>query len=472
MGDAATRLRGPIDALVGGRDVILTAPVVRGTGPIVGAVRAHGAERVLVLATSEGTGERPDDVTGVVVDAEVATMTEELLALEAITERLTPAHHAALDAWDPERRALVLANPFTVGDDLGGRRIVGARRPAWAAVEDKVTVDALLVAADVPAPAHEVVGPDEAGAAARRLDGGDGVVVAAGGRNGGAEGVRWVSAAEAIAAAHEVAGAFTGARGDGVGRVRVASFVEGIPCSIGAVITADGVATVRPVENVVLRRGRELRYSGLSSLFDPPPSVREAMEAAARRVGEELRRRVGYRGAFSIDGIVGADGWVATEVNARLSGGFSTLPVPLRTDLPHIALVQIALVEGLADEVLTATAIEEAYGAAAESTRTLRLARVLPEVPAGGPAEAAVVVEGHTARRAADGEAAHGALLVGDAASGGVVLARLTTAEAPLPVGPAAAPLATSLLDLADDLWGTGTRGLVPPGSERPLGEP
>ncbi len=471
MGDDAAALRRPIDELVGGRDVIVTAPVVRGTAPIVGALRDHGAGRILVLATSEGTGDRPDDVTGVVIDAAVGSMTEELLAIEQIADLLGAEHHAVLDAWDPDRAALVVANPFTVGTDLGGRPIRGARHPEWAAVEDKATVDELLEAAAVPVPPHEVVAPEDASAAARRLDRGDGVVVAAGGRNGGSEGVRWVAPDDAIAAADEVVSAFTDPRGDGVGRVRVAPFVEGTPCSIGAMVTADGVAVLRPVENIVLRSRRSLVYSGLSTLYDPPAPVRDAMVAAARRVGEQLRRRVGYRGAFSIDGIVGARGWVATEVNARMSGGFGTLPVPLRGDLPHIAFVQVAVVEGLADEALTAAVIEEACRGAAETTRTLRVARVLPAVPDGGPQVAEVVVDGHVARLAAHGEAPHGRLLVGEAASGGVVLARITTDDAPLPIGPPAAPLAASLLALADDLWATGTGGLVSPGAptDRPV---
>lgn len=471
MGETdVTTLRGRIDELVGGRDVILTAPAVRGVQPIVGAVRAHGARRVMVVATSEGTGERPDDVTGVVVDAAVGTMTEEVGALERLGTLLTPEHHAAIDAWDPERAALVVASPFTVGDALGGRPIRGARRPEWAAVEDKATVDELLAAADVPAPPHEVVAPEGATAAARRLDRGGGVVVAAGGRNGGSEGVRWVAPDDAAAAAHEVTTAFARPHGDGVGRVRVAPFVEGVPCSIGAIVTGDGVAVLRPIENVVLRRGRRFVYSGLSSLHDPPAPVRAAMDAAARRVGEELRRRVDYRGGFSIDGIVGADGWVATEVNARMSGGFYTLLVPPDGDLPHVALTQLAVIEAVADDVVTAAAVEATYGTAAEATRTLRLARVLPRVPDGGPTSAPIVVEGHAARVAAPDEEPHGELLVGEAATGGVVLARLSTPTAPLPVGPPAAPLAARLLDLADELWGTGTGGLAVPADQGEAG--
>jgi hypothetical protein len=460
-------LRERVDGLLGGRDVIVTSFAVRGTVALVEGLRGHGAGRVLVLAAGEGTGPRPEGVEAVVVPTPVRSMTEEVLALESLVDRMGPEHHAALDAWDPDRTALVLGNAITTGAAIGGRPVVGHRRPAWADLEDKGTVDELLAGACVPAPDHEVVLPDEVAAAAARLDRGEGVVLAAGGRNGGGDGVRRVAVEEAEATARHLVGAFAGARGPGLGRVRVATFVEGTPCSIGALVTADGVAVLRPVENITLRQGRRFAYSGLATTYDPPPPVGRAMEAAARRVGETLRRRVGYRGGFAIDGIVTASpggGWLATEVNTRFSGGFATHPsTRAETVAPDLHLVHVALVEGLAYDVLTAATVEAVYRPPAEAVRCVRVARVLPAVPVAGPATVDVVVEGRTVRVAEPGEVAHGSLMVGEAAMGGVVLARLTDADRPLDRGASAAPVAVALLDLADELWGTGTAGLTPP---------
>jgi hypothetical protein len=455
-------LRGPIDDLVGGRDVIVTAHAVRGIVPLVEGLRSHGAGRILVLAGTEGTGERADDVETVTVDLTVRSMTEEVLALESLVDHMTAEHHRAVDAWDPERRAVVLPLPLLVADEVGGRPVIGARRPEWADLEDKATADELLAAAGVPTPPHEVVGPRDAGAAAARIEAepGRGVVVTAGGRNGGSDGVRWVGVDEAGAVAAELVGAFVGARGPGLGLVRVAPFVEGTPCSIGGLVTGDGVAVLRPVENVVLRRGRRLVYSGLATVYEPPEAVRAAMEAAARRMGEELRRRVDYRGGFAIDGIVTPDGWLATEVNTRMSGGFSAHAAA--GGVPLLPLLQAALVARVDDAVLTAAAVEAAYRPTMDATRSVRVARVIDAVPAGGPAAVAVVADGREARVADPGEEPHGRLMVGVAASGGVILARLTDADRPLALGPPAAPLAAGLLDLADELWGTGTSGLTP----------
>lgn len=179
-------------------------------------------------------------------------------------------------------------------------------------------------------------------------------------------------------------------------------------------------------------------------------------------MGEELRRRADLRGGFAIDGIVTPDGWVATEVNTRLSGGFNA-HVPAGGE-PVLPLVQAALVARVDDATITAAALEAAYRPATDAVRSVRVARVIDAVPAGGPASVEVVVDGREARLADGDEPSHGRLMVGEAPSGGVVLARLTDVDRPLLPGPPAAPLAVSLLDLADELWGTGTSGLAPPG--------
>lgn len=252
-----------------------------------------------------------------------------------------------------------------------------------------------------------------------------------------------------------------GARGPGLGLFRVAPFVEGVPCSIGAVVTADGVAVLRSVENLVLRDGRRFLYSGVSSVYDPPVGVQRSMAEAARRVGEELRRRVGYRGAFSVDGIVTAAGWRATEVNTRASGGFGMLKgltVP-------VGLLNAAIVEGWDDGALTSAVIESTLRPLLEADRALRLVRVLPALPPGTPASVAVCIDGQTARVAADGEEPDGELLVGRAATGAVVMSRVAARPGAGPTpGPSAGPLAVALLDLADRLWSTGTAGLTAAG--------
>ena len=65
------------------------------------------------------------------------------------------------------------------------------------------------------------------------------------------------------------------------------------------------------------------------------------MREVARRVGRHLRDRVGYRGTFTVDGILTAEGFRPTELNPRFGGGL--LRVAAGIDLPlyllHLASV-------------------------------------------------------------------------------------------------------------------------------------
>lgn len=151
--------------------------------------------------------------------------------------------------------------------------------------------------------------------------------------------LRWVRRVEEV----EEAAAFLGARCD---RARVMPFLEGIPCSIHGMVFPGGVASFRPVEMVTLRQpgSGSLRYAGAATFWDPPLADREAMRDLARRVGEGLRERVGYRGAFTVDGVLTAEGFRPTELNPRLGAGLAMIPGDL-PELP-VTLLDRVLVEG------------------------------------------------------------------------------------------------------------------------------
>ena len=122
-------------------------------------------------------------------------------------------------------------------------------------------------------------------------------------------------------------------------------FLDGVPCSIHGLVLPDGTAAFRPVEISILRDegARTFTYGGLSTFWDPPAADREEMRGAAHRVGEHLRATYGYRGAFGIDGVLTADGFRPTELNARGSAGFTQVA---QVDRKLFALLQDALVLG------------------------------------------------------------------------------------------------------------------------------
>ena len=259
--------------------------------------------------------------------------------------RLLPAEVAdALDRWDPERRALVLSPMFNELPEIAGRRVYGPRRPEWRRLEDKVVVDQLWDDLGVTRAPSAVVAaePEALRAAAGRLDRGAGTAWAGDARqgfNGGAQLLRWVRGEEDAAEAAR----FLAERCD---RARVMPFLEGIPCSIHGMVFPSGVAAFRPVEMVTLRQpgSSRLRYAGAATFWDPPTADREVMRDLARRVGDGLRERVGYRGAFTVDGVLTADGFLPTELNPRLGAGLSVMT----RDLPElpVPLLDRALIEG------------------------------------------------------------------------------------------------------------------------------
>src|SRR3712207_3775703 len=148
-------------------------------------------------------------------------------------------------------------------------------------------------------------------------------------------------------------------------------FLEGIPGSIHGVVFPDAVAAFRPVEMVTLRRpgsGR-LRYAGAATFWDPTRADREVMRDLARRVGAGLRDRVGYRGAFTVDGVLAAEGFLPTELNPRLGAGLSVMT----RDLPElpVGLLHCALIAG--DRLAYGAAdLEDQVLAAADRTRAGR----------------------------------------------------------------------------------------------------
>jgi len=241
-----------------------------------------------------------------------------------------------VEAFDPGHDAVVVGAFLGEAPSLCGRPVLAHRRAAWVALEDKTRVDAELDQAGIARAPSIVVPLADATARRREVDRGGGTVWAmdaSTGYHGGAAGTRWV--VDDADAARVVA--------DFTGRcevVRLMPFLEGIATSVHGIVLPDGVAVLRPVELVTLRRGRELMYSGCATFWDPPDGVREEMRAAARRLGEVLRRRVDFRGAFTLDGVASIDGFRPTELNPRNGAGLTVITRGLR-DLPLQLLLDV-----------------------------------------------------------------------------------------------------------------------------------
>jgi hypothetical protein len=430
------------------REVFAGRPVVLVGGPAAGAtqrvaqLRSIGVERCLVVASNPGMGPQPDDTEVVFYELEpFADPVAEFRAEERAFASPPPEALAAIERFDPTGTAIVLAPPFFDVRTFGPRPIFGARRREWVALEDKTQADELFDAAGVAHPSAEIVAavPDELAAAAARMNQGAGTVWAADARdgfNGGGFGVRWIcdaaDRAEAVAAVV--------VKSD---RVRVAPFVEGIPCSVHGFVTGDGVAAFRPVELITLRApaAPRLHYAGCATFFDPPAADREEMRAAVRRVGETLRERVDFRGAFTIDGVLSADGWLATECNPRFGAalGYVAKAAP-ELSFP---ILHHAVVAGVADA--SAADLEAAVVPAADANRWggawTTIAKEFAET---------VAVEFDDPR---------GTLSYGPSGVGGFVRFELPNDT---PSGPSVAPVAVAAFARADQELGLGIGPRVP----------
>ena len=144
--------RDPLGELVGGRRVILAGGPAAVWTPIVGPLRDLGAAG----RARRGHGRRW---------APVRSRTRQIVAVEipddadadgaaahgdragSPTRRRTIVE--AVEAFDPDRDAVVFGTFLTESPTLVGRPLVAHRRPEWVALEDKTTVDALLDRAGV-----------------------------------------------------------------------------------------------------------------------------------------------------------------------------------------------------------------------------------------------------------------------------------------------------------------------------------
>ena len=270
-----------------GRKFLIAGPIAVGLNGLARRLTGLGAERPFLIAASEGTGTLPtrDEAELRVLDTHSTDALEEFRKLHRVLEDLPPDLRDDIDAWDPATTArFIFASPLAGTLDAAGRKAYAARPPRWAALEDKVQVDAFWDAVGVRRAPSRIVAADHQAlsSAARALDRGLGTVWAAdarGGIHGGGLGLRWVrhgdDGRESCDSLRRMAD-----------RVRVMPFLEGISASIHGIVFADSVAVFRPVEMVVLRpkAGDRLHYAGCATAFDPR-SERPQSDARSRLPG-------------------------------------------------------------------------------------------------------------------------------------------------------------------------------------------
>lgn len=429
-----------------GRKWILAFEAAAGIAGLVKDLRAWGAAGVMVVSAVEGVGDLP------AADRFFYTRTSGGTVMEGIRAYLDSVEHpsreltAAVDEFDPGGDARVITSGFGSYSTLCDRLVYDFRPPGWVAFEDKIVIDELWDASGVARAPSAIVPVSEASGAALRLSEGLGSVWVADnseGWHGGGEYVRWVSTPDDATDAVD----WFAVHSD---RVRVMPFLDGIPCSIHGLVTANGVAVFLPVELLILRRLDRpgFVYARAANFWTPPDHIREEMRTAARAAGAELARRTGYRGAFGIDGVCTADGFLPTELNARFSVGHE-----LQAHGSGIALGSMNRLCTAGDLEIDAGWIEDAV--ISKVARERRGSVLFSVRDATGSAKTGVVFREDAAFAVGpDDDDADAVMDLGPSAHGGLIIMRLDPDRRP--IGPSVAPLAVRAALLANDLWSVG----------------
>ncbi len=431
-------------SVVEGRRVIIAAASVTTGAAAARSLRQYGPDDVMVYSLSPGA---PVDDVHVFSTPPPADSSYAALAghWERHTSNPTAEARTALDAFDPMGEAIVFRMLGAEPTEIAGRRVAAYRPEEWTALEDKTVIDAFWDRHAVSRQPSVVVPLHEAPEASSQLDLGYGTVWAADARDGlhaGAALTKWVRTSDDV----ELVTDELLSRCD---HVRVMPFVEGIPCSIHGVVLPDGVAVLRPVEMLTLRQERRFHYLGASTFWDPPDHIRAEMRDMARRTGLGLAAEVGFRGAFSLDGVAADDGFWPTEVNPRVGGGLQALTYA--DTAPPVLLFEL-IVAGASTGISAAEFERQLTDIADRERAGLVQMFSRPSVTLNRPARH----DGTRWEWAAEGDEQHASV---QAQSIGV-LAQLTSAA--LPHGASAAKITADFARFTDEQLGTSNGPLDP----------
>lgn len=430
-----------IRSVVSGRRWIVARHLLSVGARMAELLERLGASSTFAVAAHRGGGAIQPGLAHTLLHLSSQSLMEGMRAADAAFEDLPREARAAVDAFDPSGQARVVRDLLSSAAPVAGRATYGGRRASWMALEDKTVIDEFWDRAGVPrAPARvvELAFEDALVRADGELDQGLGTVWVGDNRSGvhgAASLLRWVRGEQqALEARNFLA--------QSCDRVRIMPFLEGIPCSVHGIVFDAFEAALRPCEMLVLRQpsSSRLSYASADTFWDPPPSDRRFMRQMARRVGQALRESVGYRGFFTLDGVMTQQGFLPTELNPRFGAAVEVMAQGI-SELP-LYLMHLALVEG-EDLDWRPAHLEAMILERADDHRGGKVGTVLPGVDAAPFAEDLVVDHG-VLRLAAPGETVDAHLSVGPSTGGSYV--QLDPVRERTAVGPSLGPLAVATL--------------------------
>ena len=328
----------PMRAVFAGRRVILAGGHAATWTEHIELLRAIGVTDLLVVATEgRGAGPVPDAPTVTIEPPAELSMMEQIRFGDRMLAEPPDSVVSAVREFRSRRHGAGPRDLPQHSNGVGRATFARLADPVGGPLEDKVVVDDFWDRAGVARQPVRVVPLADAESAAVELDRGDGTVWAAEAREGfhsGASQTYWVrddaDRSNALEKLRSVCD-----------RVRVMPFIKGAR----SVRDPRDRAARRSRRAPTGRDGRAPAWHGLrirrmcdllgSHRGDPDPDTPDI----ARRAGERLAVEVGFRGTFTVDGVVGVDGFWPTELNPRFGAGIMTiarasgLPILLVNDL-------------------------------------------------------------------------------------------------------------------------------------------
>ncbi|WP_145786573.1 hypothetical protein [Kitasatospora atroaurantiaca] len=276
------------------------------------------------------------------------------------------------DAFDPDRTSwLVVPDPLDPAR-AGTRRRLGRRQPAFRFLENKTVVDTLWDTLGVPRARSFISDlPHDVSVLGEWVDCGGGVVCSLQPVDGdpvtGGDGMWWWRPGEPPSVPRSLTGRH---------HVRLMPLLEGLPARLHGLVLPHGVVTFPPMEIVTLPRLDRGAFLCAGTVPNAALIDQVGLRESAARIGSALQERMGYRGGFSVDGIVTRDGFVPTDFNARLTSAMAAAPPELRVLLHTANLlaregigITTEAVETLAGDVFADRGAYTLHGAATRARR-------------------------------------------------------------------------------------------------------
>lgn len=149
--DLIAHYRTEVSRVVSGLRWIVAEGVLVGGANIATKLLELGAEAVLVIACSRGTGDLPDDPRIKLMDFGIssADMQSSIRDSDDFFNNLPKEALKAIEEFDPSGEALATGVIWLSCEHIGGRPMLGARPEPWRALEDKMVADALWARAGI-----------------------------------------------------------------------------------------------------------------------------------------------------------------------------------------------------------------------------------------------------------------------------------------------------------------------------------